>query len=143
MFYGLIGIPLCIVMLAGLGGKLGELGSSLDKRLLCLAHGSAKGCKLLRLAILVSIGWTLFLMFPAVLFTLTEGWTYLDSVYFAFITLSTVGFGDVVPGIHSTNMPPPSLALSLYMSFLPSTPPPPTYLSPYSHLPTYTHRHMV
>ncbi|KAK7087189.1 hypothetical protein V1264_021270 [Littorina saxatilis] len=34
----------------------------------------------------------------AVLFLLWEDWSYFDSSYFCFITLSTIGFGDIVPG---------------------------------------------
>ncbi|KAL5005270.1 hypothetical protein ScPMuIL_018726 [Solemya velum] len=34
----------------------------------------------------------------AMLFGLWEGWDNLQSAYFCFITLSTIGFGDVVPG---------------------------------------------
>ena len=34
----------------------------------------------------------------AVLFTLWEEWDYLTGSYFCFITLSTIGFGDIVPG---------------------------------------------
>ncbi|KAG8182788.1 hypothetical protein JTE90_018661 [Oedothorax gibbosus] len=34
----------------------------------------------------------------AVLFSLWEKWSFLDGAYFCFITLSTVGFGDLVPG---------------------------------------------
>ncbi|KAJ6216810.1 hypothetical protein RDWZM_007967 [Blomia tropicalis] len=32
------------------------------------------------------------------LFSLWENWNYLDGSYFCFVTLSTIGFGDLVPG---------------------------------------------
>lgn len=34
----------------------------------------------------------------AVVFSTWEEWTFLDGAYFSFITLSTIGFGDLVPG---------------------------------------------
>lgn len=34
----------------------------------------------------------------AILFSSWEGWDYADSCYFCFITLTTIGFGDMVPG---------------------------------------------
>lgn len=34
----------------------------------------------------------------AVLFSVWEEWNYLDGSYFCFVTLSTIGFGDLVPG---------------------------------------------
>ena len=40
-----------------------------------------------------------YLALGALLFTLWErDWTYLVGFYFCFITLSTIGFGDYVPG---------------------------------------------
>ena len=44
-------------------------------------------------------GITIFLLLPSVLFYYVEtDWTYLDSVYYAFISLATIGFGDLVNG---------------------------------------------
>lgn len=44
------------------------------------------------------LGLLLFLLLPPLLFCHMEGWSYVESFYFAFITLSTVGFGDYVIG---------------------------------------------
>ena len=37
------------------------------------------------------------------LFLVITGWDWLQSAYFCFITLSTIGFGDVVPGTDFDN----------------------------------------
>merc|ERR1719161_1174398 len=39
----------------------------------------------------------LFLFGGAFIYTQLETWTYLESLYFCFVTLSTVGFGDYLP----------------------------------------------
>ncbi|CAF1168714.1 unnamed protein product [Adineta ricciae] len=40
----------------------------------------------------------LYLTLGAILFTIWEEWSFLNSFYFCFITLTTIGFGDFVPG---------------------------------------------
>lgn len=44
------------------------------------------------------LGSAIFLAIPAGIFTYAENWAYSDSFYFAFITLTTIGFGDLVAG---------------------------------------------
>uniref|UniRef100_A0A0K0EYV5 Potassium channel subfamily K member 18 (inferred by orthology to a human protein) n=1 Tax=Strongyloides venezuelensis TaxID=75913 RepID=A0A0K0EYV5_STRVS len=39
-----------------------------------------------------------YLIAGAILFCLWEGWTFLDAFYFAYISLTTIGFGDLFPG---------------------------------------------
>ncbi|TKR76872.1 hypothetical protein L596_017947 [Steinernema carpocapsae] len=40
----------------------------------------------------------LFILGGAILFSVWEGWNIFDGAYYCFITLSTIGFGDIVPG---------------------------------------------
>ncbi|GIX95137.1 hypothetical protein CDAR_178881 [Caerostris darwini] len=56
----------------------------------------------------------------AVLFSLWEGWGFLDGSYFCFVTLSTIGFGDLVPGdsvISESGSQEKLVMCSLYLLF--------------------------
>ena len=48
----------------------------------------------------------LYIFLGSVLFGAWEGWEPLDAAYFSFITISTIGFGDLVPG--SSNFATPA-----------------------------------
>lgn len=39
-----------------------------------------------------------YIMIGSILFTIWEGWDFMTGSYFCFVTLSTIGFGDIVPG---------------------------------------------
>ena len=39
-----------------------------------------------------------YVIFGAIIYMQLENWTIEDSIYFCFITLTTLGFGDMVPG---------------------------------------------
>ena len=41
---------------------------------------------------------SVYLVLGGIYFTMTEHWELHESVYFSFITLTTIGFGDYVPG---------------------------------------------
>lgn len=50
--------------------------------------------------ILIGLFWLLVVyVIPSLVFsTTTENWSLLDSVYFCFVSVTTIGFGDIVPG---------------------------------------------
>lgn len=43
-------------------------------------------------------GLTFFIFLPSTIISVFEGWEYDVSVYYAFVTLTTIGFGDYVAG---------------------------------------------
>lgn len=43
-------------------------------------------------------GFLFFIFLPACIFVVFEGWDYVAAIYYAFVTLTTIGFGDLVAG---------------------------------------------
>ena len=97
IFYAFFGIPLTGLMLKSIGERIMDGIDScfhaIDKRLL---HREAQSTNL-RTSILLFIIMLLMLIALAVLAVCYEGWSFFEGIYFAFITLSTIGFGDYVP----------------------------------------------
>ncbi|XP_034946988.1 open rectifier potassium channel protein 1 isoform X2 [Chelonus insularis] len=127
IFYGLVGIPMNGILLA----QLGEFFSIVFIR----AHQKYKSYKQqddctkkltpletrkagLAAQILMYLvpGFVMFIFFPAFLFSYYEGWTYEEAVYYAFVTLTTIGFGDYVAGQDNTKGS--GFLFILYKSFL-------------------------
>ena len=100
--YALIGIPITLVVLA-------SIGDILNKVVTWLSHPVHKKLNKVKAKVVVTIGFLvggllLFVIIPAIIFfIIQEDWTYSDSVYYCFVTLTTVGFGDFVPGLNGSS----------------------------------------
>ncbi|XP_048205161.1 potassium channel subfamily K member 17 [Perognathus longimembris pacificus] len=98
VFFALVGIPLNLVVLNRLGRLMQRGVHGCARRLGGSRQDPARARWLAGAGALLA-GLLLFLLLPPLLFSRVEGWSYLESFYFAFVTLSTVGFGDYVIGM--------------------------------------------
>ncbi|KAK2825894.1 hypothetical protein Q5P01_020108 [Channa striata] len=95
VFFALFGIPLNVVVL----NRVGKYMLVIERNISDFLQGKTKRRKCTRFFIhLVSYlsGTALFFIAPMIVFQLEEGWTYSQAIYYCFITLSTIGFGDFV-----------------------------------------------
>lgn len=60
-------------------------------------------------------------MIPPFVFMVTEEWNYIQGLYYSFITISTIGFGDFVAG---ESCPAPCLCLPSLSASLSASPAP-------------------
>ncbi|XP_053553297.1 potassium channel subfamily K member 1-like [Bombina bombina] len=75
---------------------------------------SRKKLEWLHAAILMCFLSIIFFFVPAIVFNVVEGnWDYVDALYFCFISLTTVGLGDYVPGEQSGQKMPDLYKLSV------------------------------
>ncbi|CAJ1074128.1 potassium channel subfamily K member 5a [Xyrichtys novacula] len=105
IFYGLFGVPLCLTWISELGkffgGRAKHLGQFLTKKGFSLRK-SQFTCT----AIFLLWGVLVHLVLPPFVFMSQEGWSYIEGLYFSFVTLTTIGFGDLVAGVDpNTNYP--------------------------------------
>lgn len=105
IIYGLCGIPLCLTWISELGSFFGNRAKRLSQVLIRRGQ-SVKMVQITCTVIFLLWGLLFHLVLPPLLFMHFEGWTYLEGLYFSFITLTTVGFGDYVAGVNpSINYP--------------------------------------
>lgn len=99
ILYGLCGIPLCLVWISQLGSFFGDRARRLSQVLIRKGI-SVKKVQFTCTACFLLWGLIVHLVIPPFVFMSMEEWTYLEGLYFSFITLTTVGFGDYVAGVN-------------------------------------------
>ncbi|VDP16252.1 unnamed protein product [Onchocerca flexuosa] len=95
MFYALAGIPLGIVMFQSIGERINTFAAMLLRTCKRLA-GKPADVTHMDLILVASGCGTFLIASGAYVFQSYEKWTYFDSLYYCFITLTTIGFGDYV-----------------------------------------------
>ncbi|XP_056291037.1 potassium channel subfamily K member 1b [Pseudoliparis swirei] len=100
IIYSVIGIPFTLLFLTAVVQRIMVFSTrrpimyihrrwALSKPLVAIVHAS----------VLVTFVICCFFLIPAAIFSaLEENWNFLESFYFCFISLSTIGLGDYVPG---------------------------------------------
>ncbi|XP_035437193.2 uncharacterized protein LOC118267381 [Spodoptera frugiperda] len=106
IFYGLFGIPINGILLANLGEYFGMQLISVyrkykrrnEKRAHNLGYYFTNFGMLGQIFLYLVPGFLFFIFLPACIFVVFEGWDYVAAIYYAFVTLTTIGFGDLVAG---------------------------------------------
>ncbi|KAI8494877.1 hypothetical protein Bbelb_274820 [Branchiostoma belcheri] len=98
--YAFLGIPVTLIMLTAIGRKLGDTNRWVEKKVQKKLPNHPGRIRAVTLLIVVVTSVGIFFFVPAIIFTIVEQWNFLDSLYYCFITLSTVGFGDFVSSVH-------------------------------------------
>ncbi|GMT13845.1 hypothetical protein PFISCL1PPCAC_5142 [Pristionchus fissidentatus] len=95
MFYALAGIPLGLVCFQSIGERMNTMAARV---LRLVKRWAGKDDRVTHIdLILISGGWGgSLIVLGAFAFHRYEGWSYFDSVYYCFTTLTTIGFGDFV-----------------------------------------------
>ncbi|KAK6183583.1 hypothetical protein SNE40_011036 [Patella caerulea] len=101
ILYAIIGIPLTLILFTALVERL-----MVPAKLFLLFLYRKLGhlykifhIQLMHLFITLALFMVLFLLVPAAIFTVLEPkWNYLDAFYYCFISLTTIGLGDYIPG---------------------------------------------
>ncbi|XP_070180445.1 potassium channel subfamily K member 16-like [Littorina saxatilis] len=101
IFYVLLGIPLVVTTLAALCTELRSPLTWLQRATPVVYPPNLNVDKLIKSAVVFGVGTAVMTLIPAIVFAHTEdNWTYLEAVSFCVISLSTIGFGDMIAGAY-------------------------------------------
>jgi potassium channel subfamily K protein 1 len=101
ILYAIIGIPLTLIMFTAIVERLMiPTAWFLQFMFRKLGHlYKVFHIQLLHLSIIIILVIVFFYLIPAAIYvTIEPNWNYLDAFYYCFISLTTVGLGDYIPG---------------------------------------------
>lgn len=99
IFYALIGVPFTMLLLTACVQRLLYPLVLAPVSLLQRLGLEPRSATAVHFTLLLFLVVLCFFVAPAAIFTAIEGsWTFLDGIYFCFISLCTIGLGDFVPG---------------------------------------------
>ncbi|KAF7278514.1 TWIK-related acid-sensitive K[+] channel 7 [Rhynchophorus ferrugineus] len=96
MAYAMIGIPLGLIMFQSIGERLNKAASIIIRQIKKYMKCHKIEATEMNLMFATGMLSTIIITTGAAVFSRYEGWTYFDSFYYCFVTLTTIGFGDYV-----------------------------------------------
>ena len=96
MAYAMVGIPLGLVMFQSIGERLNKFASVVIKRAKSYLRCQKTEATEMNLMLATGLLSSIIITTGAAVFSRYEGWSYFDSFYYCFVTLTTIGFGDYV-----------------------------------------------
>ncbi|XP_013147770.1 PREDICTED: potassium channel subfamily K member 9 [Papilio polytes] len=96
MAYAMVGIPLGLVMFQSIGERLNKFASVVIRRAKCYLRCITTEATEMNLMFATGMLSSIIITTGAAVFSRYEGWSYFDSFYYCFVTLTTIGFGDYV-----------------------------------------------
>nr|XP_028564050.1 potassium channel subfamily K member 9-like [Podarcis muralis] len=95
IIFALFGIPFNLLCFNYIGTSISRFFESCTEKV----YGKGRKKSARYIFVFVVLGILMFLILPAFFFQWMEGWAYYEAIYFTFVTLSTIGFGDYIIGI--------------------------------------------
>ena len=99
MIFAFFGIPLNLMILKLVGDGITrciQIALRTVERRYCTEEEEVTKLRTKTIMVIVCLI-MLMLLLGGILYNLTESWTFLDGLYFCFVTFTTIGFGDLVP----------------------------------------------
>ena len=96
ILYASVGIPMALVMFQSMGERMNKFFSVIIRKVRGWLGCTRVDANEIDLIIASGTTSSILIASGATLYHTQEGWSLFDSLYYSFITLSTIGFGDFV-----------------------------------------------